>query len=45
MLHTPQPRPAEEVWDHLALLCCELPGDFLQEGAVTGGSYVECEPS
>ena len=41
MPHTPQPRPAEEVWDHPALLCFELPGDFLEEGALTGGSYVE----
>lgn len=37
MPHTPQPCPAEEVWDHLVLLCFGLPGDFLEEGALTGG--------
>ena len=36
MPHTPQPCPAEEVWDHLVLLCFGLPGDFLEEGDLEG---------
>ena len=37
MPRTPQPHPAEEVRDHLVLLYFGLPGDFLEEGALTGG--------